>query len=205
MKKIIALVLCIITVFALASCGAAKTEDKDEFNVNSLKTLGEVFKLEREDLGWSYDDKNFVTAFEYGEIAYRVIAGLTENIYNELEAIDFFDAERDAKIEATLENVKITKTENLTQYIPTEADLQKYVGKTAKDLFDEDFWERGYFLLGEQVFYMGHDMFEYEVYFNEKLEADTMADDFDLEEAIADFTVKKIKFSGFSSAVTDID
>ena len=204
MKKTIAFFLCFVTVFLLASCGAPAA--KTDFDVNSLKTLGDMLKLEEENEGWAYDETRYVNVFQYGGTTYRVYADLTEEIYNKIEEIDFFDEQREQKMNDILADVKITAAEDMTKYIPTEADLQKYVGKTGQELLDDDFWTSGYWLYDEQHFFMGHDLCEFNVYFNEKIEfKEDEADDFDEEEAIRNLTVKKLEFTGFSGRATDLD
>lgn len=207
MKKLLALSLCVAMLLAFASCTAAKSKKPvEEIDITSLKTMGDLFRYDVEDGAWSYNEEKFVALYTYGEKTYRVYADFTKEIYDAMEAIDFFDEDKDEKTRKALSGAKITLAEDMDQYLPTEEYLQQYVGKTGQELLDDDFWSSGYNLYGEQTIYMGHDLYEFEVYFNEKIEFDENdMDDFDEEEAIKDLTVKKLVFTDFSSRATDFD
>lgn len=206
MKKVLTLILALAALAVLVACGATAPAKTNDFDLQSLKTLGDLQKLEKENDSWAYNENGYVDLFEYGGTTYRVFADLTEEIYNSMEAIDFFDEDREEKLNNILAGVAITKAEDMTQYIPTEEELQKYVGKTGQELLDDDFWTSGYWLYDDQYFHMGHDLYEFDVYFNEKIDVDnTDMDEFNDEEAIRTMTVKKLVFTGFSGRATDIE
>ena len=204
MKKIIALSLCVVVLLVLASCGSKPTETV-ELDCGKLETLGDVFKLEKDGEMSTYNEKQYVNVFKYGGVYYRVYADLTEKLYNDIEAIDFFDENREQKTNDILGGVKIKLAENMTKYIPTEAELQKYVGKTGQELLDMGFWASGYSLWDDQVFFMGYEMCEFDVHFNEKIDVSDDMEDFDYEEAIKNLTVKTIEFTDFSGNTVDLD
>ncbi|MBR7082782.1 MAG: hypothetical protein IKI51_02075, partial [Clostridia bacterium] len=138
----------------------------------------------------------------YGEKVYRVAANLTTDIYNKMEEIDFFDDKRDEKLQAILKDVEVSVSEDMEKYIPTDADLKAFEGKTGQQLLDDGFYETGYVLWDEQYFYMSHGMIEYKIFFNEKV---TVVDgeDLDVEETIKNMTVKKAEFNDFTDGATD--
>lgn len=204
MKKIIALFLCIIIAVSLVSCGTADTPKKDAMDLDSIKTLGDYFKLEKDDGGFGYNNEYYIAVFKIGENTYRVAAKLTESVYNKMEEVDFFDEKRDEKFETILKDVEVFLVEDLEKYVPTDAELDALKGKTGQELLDEDFYECGYNFWDEQYFYMTQGMIEYKIYFNEQV---TLADgeDLDVEETIKNMTVKKAEFFGFSGGTTDIE
>lgn len=207
MKRFLTLLLCAVMLLTFVSCKAAKPQQQTaEIDLASLKTMGDLFRYDVEDDQWGYNEEKIVALYNYGEKTYRIYADLTKEIYDALEAIDFFDEDKVEKTHKALSGAKITKAEDMAQYLPTEEYLQQYVGKTGQELLDDDFWSSGYNLYGEQVFYMGHDLYEFEVYFNEKVEFDeNNMEDFDEEEVIKNMTVKKLVFTDFSGRVTDVD
>ena len=205
MKKTIAFLLCIVmlaSIVSFAGCGK-KPKKASTFDLNSLKTIGDVLALETESEMSGYNEFQYVNLFQYGGVYYRIYADLPEGAYDQMEAIDFFDEKHDEKIDAILKDIKITLAEDMTKYIPTEEYLAQYVGKTGQELLDDDFWSNGYSLY-DQVFFMGHDIYEFNVYFNETVEFDENdMDDFDEEETIKSMTVKKLEFTGFSNNATN--
>ena len=204
MKKIIAFLLCSIMLVALVSCGNTSGGNKD-FDINSVKTVGEVLKLEIDGYMSDENESKFVYVFKYKGTTYRIYADITVEIFNKMQELDFLADDYDEKLLAIIGDVKVTQAEDMTKYIPTEEELKKYVGKTGQELLDDDFWTSGYSLMGEQVFWMGHDLYEFSVYFNEDVPDDFDWDNLSEEDAIMNMTVKKIEFDDFSMAVTDLE
>lgn len=203
MKKIIALLFCVIIAASLVSCvTVVDPTDKDPIDPSSIKTLGDYFALDKESDSWGYGEDNFIAVFKYGEKMYRVAANLTTDIYNKMEEIDFFDDKRDEKLQAILKDVEVSISEDMEKYIPTDTDLKAFEGKTGQQLLDDGFYETGYALWDEQYFYMSHGMIEYKIFFNEKI---TVVDgeDLDVEETIKNMTVKKAEFNDFTDSATD--
>lgn len=204
MKKIIALALCIITVVCLVSCTISIKPAGKEVDISAIKTLGDFFAQDLETNGWSFNENYYVTIFENGDKKYRLAAQLSEDVYNKLDDIDLSDEDSDEQMKRVLSDVAVYTVEDMTQFIPTEEELKKYVGKTGRELFDEGFSSNGYMnLFGTQTFYMSKGACDFNVYFNEKVDIDS--DTFETEEGVKDLTVKKIEFAGFSNLACDAD
>ena len=204
MKKIIALVLCVVTVVCLVSCTVSFTPAKQEADLSSINTLGDFFDLDLEDGSWSYNENYYVVLFENGNNTYRIAAKLSDDIYLELENIDFSEGDVDEQIERILYDVVVYAIEDMTKYIPTEEELNQYVGKTGKELLDDGFSTSGYMTaFGTQKFFMSKGIYDLDVYFNENVDIDP--ETFDTEEGIKNLTVKKVEFTGFSSYAGDAE
>ena len=200
MKKTLALILAALMLTALfAGCG--KEQKKTPVDIDSVETLGDIFSLgdldERQSC-WS--DKTYVIAFGLNGVYYRATASLPADVSKKIDALEFDDPKHDEKMEKALSPVKIDKFENLTDLIPPQEELDKVVGKTAKELFD-DGWSSSGWSLDDMEFWLVKDAFQYTVKFDGKLE---YSDDLDIEKAIEPYTVKSIVFSGLGNAA-DID
>ena len=198
MKKIIALFICICTILCLVACGSANEKEVD---IDSIKTIEDVYKLSKENEAYSISLKYYVSVFSHKGIVYRVVAEINQQIYDDLDKIDFYDDKKDEKYLAILKDCKIVKVENLTAQLPTAEDMKAYEGKTGQDLLDEEFYDEGYDLNG-QVFFMRKGIADLYVYFNETVEN---PDDLSTEELIKDLTVKKIEVHGVSNSAVDYE
>lgn len=207
MKKIIALLLCIIVAVSVASCGKTPEPIKDgDAVVESVKTLGDFYKFQKDGFSFSYNDEIYVGVFEIGDKSYRVAAKLSADVYEKLEAVDFFAEDRDEQFKEILKDVEVFLVEDLDKYIPTEADLKSLVGKTGQQLLDEGFYIDGYDFSGRQVVFMSDGKCEYSVYFNENIDYDDEDEESSVEDAIANLTVKKAEFNHIATgALCDPD
>lgn len=60
MKRIIALALCLITVFSFVSCGCVKEEEV----VEAIKVTGNIYKVDLETVNIAWEDGNEPTQYE---------------------------------------------------------------------------------------------------------------------------------------------
>ena len=195
MKKIIALLLCIIVAVSVASCGKTPEPIKDgDAVVESVKTLGDFYKLQKDGFSFSYNDEIYVGVFEIGDKSYRVAARISSEIYDKLEEVDFFADDRNKQFEEILKDVNVSLVEDLGKYILTETELDALKGKTGQQLLDKDFYVDGYDFSGRQVVFMSDGKCEYSVYFNENIDYDDEDEESSVEDAIANLTVKKAEF-----------
>lgn len=148
MKKIALLLLLLAMTLSLAACGAentaknAITELYDKGYICTMNMATEecwkgVFQTE------STDDEVFL-----------VQASLTKGDYEEFNAIDFEDEDGMKAFLGKLTDVTVT---DISDKIPTQDELDAYVGKTLGDLEEAGFENTGYY--GEnginQFFYDG--------------------------------------------------
>lgn len=205
MKKIIAFAICVIMVFTLASCTVTFNKPKGELDIDSIKTIGDLAKLDLDGQTWSYSETKYVNVFEYGDKSYRAFADLTKEIYDELDSIDILDDDADERRAKVLENVEINKIEDMAQYVMSDSELAKYVGKTGKELLDEGFETEGFSFFIDQYVYMTKGLCTYDVYFDTKIEYDPDDEEFDIDQEIENLKVKKIVYERISGRATDIE
>ena len=174
---------------------APSVNGAEEIDVESLKTLGDIFALENSiDHGSLQSEKTYTQTFEYNEIFYTVTAELPDDVYNQLEEIDFFDKQKDEKKHALLAPVEIKTIENRSKKILPQEELEKLVGKTGEDLLNEGWVYVGDYSLNE--FCIDYDQIQYEVTFNESVDKDLFDSlpFYQKEEAIKPLTVKSVEF-----------
>lgn len=201
MKKSILFGLCLMMFAGLFACQQQAAPAEAPAEAAAYTTLADVFALS-DGLGmYSMDSQWFVHAFEVEGDTWRIVAPMSEELYDKVDAIDFFDETWEEQIKALIADLPIVEISNLSQNMPTEAELAAYVGKTGEELLSLGFYPGGYMITDEAtVFYMGQGDFEYMVTFNESLDPE---EDFDQEEAIKPLTVKDIVCTGIGGSALD--
>ena len=87
--------------------------------------------------------------------------------------------------------------ENLSNEIIPQEELDKLVGKTGEELFNDGWTDGSGYNLEDMEFWLNKGAFEYTVVFDGKVEN---YDEFDTEEGVKAFTVKSVKFNGLGDA-----
>ncbi len=147
----------------------------------------------------------FVAAFDANGTYYRVEAAIPADTAEKLDAIDFFDEQRDGKEEALLSPLPVTRVGDLSACRLSQAELDALVGKTGQELLDMGFeYGMGYSFWGSTQFYMNHGLFSYTVYMNEKVPE---MEDYDavLDELFRSLTVQKVEIDGIALIASDAD
>ena len=201
MKKTFLIILALfVSALMLVSCGE-KTEESS-FDVDSIKTLGDILKLEAESPQSAQYENLLIYVFELNGNYYRAKADLTPEQSDALWDLSFMDDDYDAKFSEIVSDIAVTSVENLSEQILTESQLKSLVGKTGQELFDEG-WENGNgYNLENMEFWMDYGPFEYSVIMEghiDESEYDTFSED-----KISDMKVKSVSFFGVGDA-TDFD
>ena len=107
----------------------------------------------------------FVCAFCYSEgVTLRVVADIPAEIAEEIEALDFFGDYREIRERELLAPLAVKSVERLDDQIPTQEELDQYIGKTILELLFLGFERNGYSIGDESVFlYMTKGISEFEV------------------------------------------
>ena len=212
MKKIVSIALMVaLALLLLTACSSGSAtapavsepsagEASGSFDPSQLKTMGELFaSAEVEEAQTGFSEAHYVVVFHAGGNDYRAVADMPQDVSDAVWAIDFFDEERDQKIQDLVSPLAIGSLENLTEQAPSQEALDAYVGKTGQDLFDEG-WSYWFYDLEamEAGFYSGP--FSYMVQFEydgEPLEND---DDFDFYETFKDLKIRSVTYEGLGDA-----
>lgn len=147
--------------------------------------------------GW--DDEHYVYVYESDGVPYRAVIDFSPELCEQLDTIDFFDEDRDAKIADVIGPLPLVLLEDLSQYYPAQEELDAWIGKSGRDLVNSGFEQWGYYFDEETTeFDMISGLFEYRVSFHE-----TVKEGSDPEQALYRLTVKSIEITGVSNRATD--
>ena len=171
-----------------------------EVSLDSLVTIGDVQSSGIELLGNGYDSEHYVCALELDGICYRFVADIPQDVSSAIWDMDFSDPDHDKKVDALLAPLEFVQIENLTETIPSQEELDAWIGKTGRDLLDDGWYISGY-NLDEAEFWMNHGPYQMLVTFNEELEVGTVIDE---EGLISPLTIKSVVYEGLGD-VTNLE
>ena len=211
MKKIISIILSLVlmlSVFAAcsksnsnqASTAPADSAQTDEI-VNGFKTIGDVMDSDKTEYiqSGSESDK-YVYAFHVDDVAYRVIATMSQEVMDKVYALDPAKEDYEAKLNELIRPLSIDKWENLSTSIIAQVDLDKLVGKTLGDLLKAGWTTAGY-ELDSMCFEMNNGAHQYAVQVEGKIaDADKFGEN--EEENMKPLVIKSVTYSGLGDAIT---
>lgn len=205
MKKFLILILTIalISVFAVG-CGQSGGGDgapaPTEFDPDQAETMGDVFLFEDpENVQEAYYGDKYVYVLKNGDTYYRAVCVMPEEVYEAIEDIDFEDEDREQKVRDLISPLPIDVLENLNEQIPSQEELDEYVGKTGQDLFDEG-WTYWAYDLEDMKAGMEFGPFSYMVDFEYDGEQMENTDDFDFYEEFKDLKINSVVYEGIGDA-----
>lgn len=207
MKRILSLVLAILMcVSVLASCGKADdttsepAPDLTNVKVEDLKTIGDIIDLKIEDKQSACFDKYYVYAFNLNGTYYRAISNLSDDEVKAINDLDILADDYNKKLETLTKPLKIDKMENLSEQIMSKEEMDKWVGKTGKDLLEAGWYSSGH-NLETMEFWMGYGPFVYTVVLDGEV-AESDYEDFDDEEDIKDMKIKSVEYDSIGDATS---
>ena len=210
MRKRLSLILVVAIVLAvLAGCGNSgdgngsggnESGGAVSFDPAQVKTMGDVFAVADEgnyqDL---YTETRYIYVFYVGDVCYRAAADMPADVSEAVWAIEFDDEDKDRKVRDLISPLEVASLENLTEQIPSQEELDKLVGKTGQDLFD-DGWDYYYYNLDEMEAGLNHGPFAYIVKFAYDGEPMVNSDDFDFYEAFKNLPITSVTYDGIGDA-----
>ena len=173
-------------------------DESFEINGVAVTTLGDVFNIKVTDPSYGSVGNKFVYLLQDDNMAVRVIAELPLDVAQAYVDLSIFDNDYDAKVKKLLKDVKISQVDDFTDDIPTQKELNQFVGKTGKDLADAGYEKTGYFTFGNKVtIYYEKDFYRVSVVF------DSVTGDMDLDDdsLFGDKTIQSITYESLSSSV----
>ncbi len=149
MKKLVSLLLALALIFSLCACGA-KEEQKPEVKSNALtEILDKGFSMR----GYTYDTEGGFKALivketaegdcDYSEV-YKAEASMTQDDCDALDAIPWDAEDSDEQKIAYLSGLSDMTVTDITQFVPTQADVDALVGKTFGELEEMGFYNSGW-------------------------------------------------------------
>ena len=235
MKRILALLLCLSLLICFAGCTAAgkvkqfvrPTQTDEEEETEDLPKTDEDAEADEDlptfecvadvlavipdaDMMRMVTSTYFVCAFSYREgVTLRVVADIPAEIDEKIQALDFGDY-REIQERELIAPLAVKSVERIDNLIPTQEELDQYIGKTILELLFLGFERNGYSIGEDSVFLsMTKGISEFEVELDGIIEESVYsADDFDedrLLELAYTFPAKSITVSGLSGACLNID
>ena len=199
MKRILFLLAVIALLFSLAACGGAPAPG----DTGELNTLGDALSAESSYYYSSWSPEKYVYVFDNNGEPYRVVANMTQELYDAVSKIDFSDPDHNSKLMEVLGKLPLESVENLSEGIPDQKELDRLVGKTGQELLDDGFSVSGYSTDGDaEEFTLAQGPYQYLVTFNEPAPADAENAE---DDGIRELTLKSITYNGLSNNCVDID
>ena len=216
MKKIFALILVLCFALSFAACGS----DKDGKNATSTdatstdgtstegfsskdpETIAELYEAGFSESQSSFSDAECRILFENDGVYVVVSADMDAAKYEEYSGFDSSDENYDSVIREfynTLENVKLT---DVTDRVPSDAELNALVGKTLGELEEAGFVQDSYSLgSSEAGFIYSNDVYSCSIKVA-GYDPDVDADDLSPND-IKEFVVNSAVFESFSWSFLD--
>jgi len=212
MKKILACMLAVMLL--LTGCGRSAGEEgngqessseasggivTDTTAIDDLKTIADVMALENlEDGQAGYWGTTAIYVFSLDGVNYRVQAEMSEEEAAQVKALDFFAEDYAQQMEELFSGLEISKRENLDAMIPTQEELDQWIGKTGSEMLEAGWiWTWGD--LESLTFEMEYGVGHYIVIFDGEVADPAGADP---EEELAKLTVRSIEYAGLGDAFT---
>ena len=114
---------------AIAAAGlAACTHDNHE-----AADITELFSKGYECTMQEYDDSSWAGLFVKEDSYFKVTASMSKAQFEALQGLDIFADDYDKQMRSLLETFTVNSCEDVTGKIPTQKDMDKWVGKTIGD------------------------------------------------------------------------
>ncbi len=210
MKRWMILVL-VLALAVLAGC--AKKEEKGSEPQTKADNTTTTTKEEAETLDltkfqklsdlFEYDfcqstasDSRYVYVFESDGIYYRALAKLTSEMCDKIWNLDYSATDHIEQEQKLVADLPIEKIENLSELIPTQEELNQWVGKKGSELMDAG-WSCFMTNTEDMTFWLNYGPFMYEVVFEGEVK-DPM--NFDEDEDMKNLTVKSVTYMDLGDA-----
>ncbi|MBO4769512.1 MAG: hypothetical protein J5563_01875 [Clostridia bacterium] len=160
---------------------------------DGIRTLADAFAFEEYSSG--IDEERYVYVFENEGVYWRATADMSAEISEKVWDLDLDETFAD-KAKEIVSGLPVSRLENLTEMIPAQQELDKYVGKTGQDLIADGFECSGY-NLETMEFSLEKGPFAFTAVLEGTLED---PDNFDWEESIIPLSVRSLTYAGLGNS-----
>lgn len=202
-NRIFAAFLSLFMILSVSGCAGGNTSDSSsnssENGIASLLDQGYTCTMSSaEENQW----KGVFQKEDSFDSVIKAVAAITDAQYEEYDAISFDDDQADAKTEAFLRSLEDVTVTDITGLIPSQEELDTYVGKTLGDLEQAGFENTGNTNLdGTYTFFYDGPVYCCKVDLKEGTVIEDM-DDYSANDLKA-LEIGAMEFSGFSFGVLD--
>lgn len=175
--------------FSVAACSAKDSAE----GTPAASSMADVMSKETASSMTNYTDDKLVYVYEEDGKTYRVTTELTPEQHDQIDALAY-DDDRQAKIMEIIKDAKVASTEDLSDQLLSQEELDKYIGMSGFDLMQEGFTVQGIGYTGTDdavSFACDKGIGQYDV---EVEETYAMKDILDENLIFSSCTVKKITF-----------
>ena len=138
MKKLTAVLLALVMVLALAACGGKSAAENE-----ITKLYDEGFEC-RATTACETEWRGLFMKEDSYDVIYKVIAPMTAKQYEAYSNIGFDDEKAEEKQRAILGALTDVTVEDVADMVPTQEELDAYVGKTIGDMETDGFENTGW-------------------------------------------------------------
>lgn len=203
MKKIISLLLVLLTALCLCACsnGTINNEDRlvEKNEVASLYEQG--YDVTQS----SFMENKWVAIYEKDfsmNDAYKVELDMDQETFDKLFNLDTFDEEGQKQYREIIESLPGCVITSMNDLLPSEVEFDKYVGKTIMDLENDGYERTGYTYDDDGcIFFLEGQKYALYVTVDEVITYETI-DDYS-ENDIRTLTIKSVECNGFSYKIFD--
>lgn len=142
----------------LVAVFGVKGTDETPVDLDAAKTMGELLGLP--DYGRACTEKYYVYGFEQDEHIYRAVAEITPEQVDAVFDLDWDDEQYVEKLRAIVGDAPLLRIDDVTAGIPSQAELDALIGKTAGELFESGWYESGW-NLQDNILYMENGFYSY--------------------------------------------
>lgn len=202
MKKLWTVALACLMLLTLAACVEKTAAPAGERGNNEIAALyDEGYQCEQT----VYDESTWKGIFrmeDSWESVKLVTAKMTKAEYEAISAISFEDENADEKTAVALTNFSDVTVEDVTDLLPTQEELDAYVGKTLGDLEEDGFENTGNSNWdGEYTFYYDGPVYCVAVDLADGVKIEDM-DDYSAND-LRELSIGKVEMMGLSGALLD--
>lgn len=158
-KAVIAALCLALSAVPLAACSGQKADDAADggasapsaqaaVDLSSWKTLGDALAAQTESMSAGWDDNYYVTVFRAGDSVVRVVAKMTPEASEKIDAMDWTRDDIDQQLIEAAGALELVSAEDITDQVLSQEELDKFVGKTGQDLVDAGWTFANYFMYG---------------------------------------------------------
>ena len=165
-------------------------KDGKPVDLDKVKVLGDLLGLP--DLGYGFSGETYVYAFEQDDNTYRAICDIPEEVSQALFDLDFDDPDYSKKQNELISPLPVRAIENLTEGIPSQEEVEQYIGKTGQELIDAG-WSVYFYNLENLEFGMNGGVYSYAITFTGEVPD---AENFDEYTDMGGLTVSAITCDG---------
>ena len=168
---------------------------------STWETLGDALANQTESMASGWNGDYLVSVFKAGDSYVRVVAKLDADTYAKVDAVDWTASDVADQLSKAAGSAKLVSADDITNEVISQEDLDKFAGKTGKDLIADGWTFENYYMYGgdQTGALMAKDHFAYNVTFDVSTPDSAIEDN---GASIMDATISEMSLSGAAESAT---